>query len=227
MSRFERHGQRVYSARDAVGAVALVALLLVLFSGGSIRDAAAQIDPGIGQDVVEAVGGPTDWVADRLPLDEAQRELTAGLSPDTELGGGGFDEAAAATPGAARVPAGHPRRLRPRRDRRPAAAEGSARDAPGHRRLALDPARHRARPAPLGRRDRGDPRPASGHRDLELGPDRLGRALDRTGGRRPSPTRWSSSSAPTRATRCRAPVARRSSAAGPSTRRSTPTGCAR
>ena len=104
IGRFERRGQHVYSARDAVGAVALVALLLVLFSGGSIRHAAAQIDPGIGQDVVEAVGGPTDWVADRLPLDEAQRELTAGLSPDTELTGGGFDEAAAATPGAARVP---------------------------------------------------------------------------------------------------------------------------
>jgi hypothetical protein len=107
MSRFERHGQHTYSARDAVGAVALVALLLVLFSGGSIRDAAAQIDPGIGQDVVDAVGGPTEWIADRLPLDEAQHELTAGLSPDTELTGGGFDEVAA--PGAeagaaARVP---------------------------------------------------------------------------------------------------------------------------
>jgi hypothetical protein len=107
MSRFERHGQHSYSARDAVGAVALVALLLVLFSGGSIRDAAAQIDPGIGQDVVDAVGGPTEWIADRLPLDEAQHELTAGLSPDTELTGGGFDEATAAgteTGAAARVP---------------------------------------------------------------------------------------------------------------------------
>ena len=123
IGRFERRGQHVYSARDAVGAVALVALLLILFSGGSIRHAAAQIDPGIGQDVVEAVGGPTDWVADRLPLDEAQRELTAGLSPDTELTGGGFDEAAAATPGAARVPRSPPTpsippRSAPRRRRR-------------------------------------------------------------------------------------------------------------
>ena len=89
MSRFERRGQHVYSARDAVGAVALVALLLVLFAGGSIRDAAAQIDPGLGQDLVEAVGGPTEWLAERLPLDEAQHELTAGLSPDAELAGGG------------------------------------------------------------------------------------------------------------------------------------------
>ena len=100
MSRFERHGQRTYTARDAVGAIALVALLLVLFAGGSIRDAAAQIDRGIGRDIVSAVGGPTEWIADRLPLDEAQHELTGGLSPDDELGGGGFDEQVAATPGA-------------------------------------------------------------------------------------------------------------------------------
>jgi lysophospholipase L1-like esterase len=90
MSRFERHGQRSHSAWDAVGAVALVALLLVLFSGGSIRDATAQIDPGIGRDIVDAVGGPTEWVADRLPLQNAQHELTGGLSPDTELVAGGF-----------------------------------------------------------------------------------------------------------------------------------------
>jgi lysophospholipase L1-like esterase len=100
MSRFERHGQRSYSARDAVGAVALVALLLILFSGGSIRDAAGQIDPGIGQDLVDAVGGPSEWVSDRLPLDEAQHELTGGLSPDQELVGGGFEQGVAATPGA-------------------------------------------------------------------------------------------------------------------------------
>jgi hypothetical protein len=91
MSRFERHGQRSYSARDAVGAVALVALLLILFSGGSIGDATAQIDPGIGHDIVAAVGEPTEWVSDRLPLDEAQHALTGGLSPDQELTAGGFD----------------------------------------------------------------------------------------------------------------------------------------
>jgi lysophospholipase L1-like esterase len=105
MSRFERHGQRSYTARDAVGAIALVALLLVLFAGGSIRDATAQIDPGIGHDIVDAVGGPTQWIADRFPLDEAQHELTGGLSPDEALTAGGFDEATATTPGgAARVP---------------------------------------------------------------------------------------------------------------------------
>ena len=62
--------------------MALVALLLILFSGGSIRHAAAEIDPGIGHDIVDAVGEPTEWVADRLPLQTAQHELTGGLSPD-------------------------------------------------------------------------------------------------------------------------------------------------
>ena len=105
MSRFERHGQRAYSARDAVGAVALVALLLVLFSGGSIRDAAAQIDPGVGHDIVNAVGGPTQWVADRLPL-QTRSTSSPAASPPTRS-----SSAAASTrpprPAAAR-PAGIP-----------------------------------------------------------------------------------------------------------------------
>lgn len=105
MSRFERQGLRRYGARDAVGAVGLVALLLVLFAGGSIRDAAAQIDPGIGQDIVTAVGEPTAWIADRLPLDEAQHELTGGLSPDQQLTGGGFDQAATSARASGGIPA--------------------------------------------------------------------------------------------------------------------------
>lgn len=97
MSRFERAGLRTYTARDAVGAIAAVALLLVLFAGGSIRDAAAQIDGGIGHDIVAEVGKPTEWLADRLPLDEAQHTLTGSLSPDENLGrGGGFGVASTA-----------------------------------------------------------------------------------------------------------------------------------
>lgn len=105
MSRFERDGLRRYTARDAVGAIAAVALLLVLFAGGSIRDAAARIDPGIGQDIVAEVGKPTEWLADRLPLDEAQHTLTGGLSPDQDLEGGG-DFGAAST--STRAPGGVP-----------------------------------------------------------------------------------------------------------------------
>jgi hypothetical protein len=100
MSRFEGPSTRTYGAWDAVRAVAIVALLLILFSGGSVGDATAEMDEGIGRDLITAVGEPTGWVADRLPLDEAQSELTAGLSPEAELGEGGFETAAAASEGA-------------------------------------------------------------------------------------------------------------------------------
>lgn len=104
MSRFDREAVRKVSARQAVIAIASTALLLVLFSGGSVDDASKEIDPGIGRDVVAAVGDPTGWIADTLPLADAQAELTGGLSPDTELDEGGFDVTAAGSADAARVP---------------------------------------------------------------------------------------------------------------------------
>jgi hypothetical protein len=105
MSRFEHEGAMRFRARDAVIAIAVTAVLCVLLSGGSVRDAAAEIDPGIGRDIVEGVGEPTAWIADRFPFASAQADLTSALSPDSELGSGGFDEeAGAATGAAARVP---------------------------------------------------------------------------------------------------------------------------
>ena len=150
-----------FSARDAVIAIAITALLCVLLSGGSVRDAAAEIDPGIGQTIVEGVGEPTGWIADRFPFAAAQSDLTSGLSPDDELGEGGFDEVAAGAAAAGSTgSAGHPRGLRSRRGRRARAREAAARDAAGHRRLALHSARPGARPPAGARGRRGDPRPA-------------------------------------------------------------------
>ena len=94
MSRFDSPKVRRVSALQAVLAVALTGALLVLFSGGSVEVAADEIDPGIGRDIVAAVGDPTGWIADALPLAQAQADLTGGLSPDSELDEGGF----AATP---------------------------------------------------------------------------------------------------------------------------------
>lgn len=93
MSRFDAPSVRRVSARDAVFAIGLTALLLVLFSGGSVEQGAEELSPGVGRDIVAAVGEPTGWIAERLPFAEAQAEITAGLSPDTELAGGGFDAA--------------------------------------------------------------------------------------------------------------------------------------
>jgi lysophospholipase L1-like esterase len=102
MSRFERQGLLNLSAWDAVKAIGITAVLCVLLSGGSVKHAAAQLDPGIGHDLIDAVGGPTGWVADRFPFATATNELVGGLSPDDDLSGGGFDTAT--TSGTGRVP---------------------------------------------------------------------------------------------------------------------------
>jgi lysophospholipase L1-like esterase len=101
MSRFDRQGLRRFRARDAVLAVALVSVLLILFAGASVRRAGEQMSPGIGRDLVLAVGRPAGWVADRLPLQHAAHRATAWLSPDQSLGGGGggFTTAAASASG--------------------------------------------------------------------------------------------------------------------------------
>lgn len=96
----ERIRRRRLSARDAVLVIAVAALLLLLFTGSSIRRQGKEMDPGIIRSVVLAVGEPAGWLADRLPLDDAAHNLTGWLSPDDKAGGpGSFD---AATPVAGR-----------------------------------------------------------------------------------------------------------------------------
>src|SRR5688572_16324900 len=93
MSRFDRQGLRRFSARDAVLAVCVTMLLLVLLSGSSVRKAGEERKPGIGRDILTAVGEPTNWAADRLPLEDASSELTSALSPNEDLDdGASFDE---------------------------------------------------------------------------------------------------------------------------------------
>ena len=90
MSRFDREGVRRVSARDAVKAMLLTAAFLILFSGNSIGNAADELEPGLERDVLEVIGAPAGWIADNTPLEEAGNSITAGLSPDSELGEGGF-----------------------------------------------------------------------------------------------------------------------------------------
>jgi len=90
MSRFDREGVRRSRARDAVKAVVLSAILLIVFAGDSIRDAGEEMNPGIGRDIVVAIGTPAGWIADHTPLADAGDAVTSGLSPDSELGEGGF-----------------------------------------------------------------------------------------------------------------------------------------
>ena len=105
MSRFDRYGLRRFRARDAVRAVLLASILLVLFEGASIRKEGEQMNPGVRRDVVLAVGRPAGWLADRLPFADLSHAATAWLSPDESLGSGGGFAASATTPEAGRVPA--------------------------------------------------------------------------------------------------------------------------
>jgi lysophospholipase L1-like esterase len=98
MQRYERWGLNRFSARQAVIATGLTALLLLIFAGGAVREAADELDPGLGRDIVKAIGGPTGWVSDRLPLAEERHDALSWLSPDEELGEGGFAEGGAGPP---------------------------------------------------------------------------------------------------------------------------------
>jgi lysophospholipase L1-like esterase len=100
MSRFDQHGLRRFRARDAVAAIAVMAVLLILFEGAAIRRAGEQMNPGIGRTLVLAVGNPAGWVADRLPLADVANGATSWLSPDEELeASDAFDSAAPRTGG--------------------------------------------------------------------------------------------------------------------------------
>ena len=71
--------------------VVVATLLLVLVEGRSVRSWADQMDPGIGRDVISAVGEPAGWLADRLPLADATDDATSWIAQEDELGQGGFD----------------------------------------------------------------------------------------------------------------------------------------
>lgn len=91
MDRFDRGGTRRFRAREAVIAVAIAAVVLVVSAGGSIRKAGREMRPGIGRDAVLAVGDPAGWLADQLPFHSAAHTATAWLNSGTKLTGpGGF-----------------------------------------------------------------------------------------------------------------------------------------
>lgn len=101
LNRFDRHGLRSFSARDAIAATFLVVLLLALAGGASIRSAADEMEPGVQRSVVAEVGKPAGWISERLPVADAAERMTAWLSPDADLGGGAGGFTAVVQQGAA------------------------------------------------------------------------------------------------------------------------------
>src|SRR5262245_24961249 len=100
IGRFDRWGLNRFSARDAVLAVALTSFLLLIFAGGSLRHAADELKPGLGRDIVKAIGGPAGWISDQLPFSDTRHDLTSWLSPDDQRIGNRV-ETAGTSPGRA------------------------------------------------------------------------------------------------------------------------------
>src|ERR1700710_2836745 len=89
MDRFDQHGLSRFRARDAILAVLLVAVLLVVFAGDSARRAGEQMNPGVGRDVVMFFGKPAGAIADALPFAKVADDATAWVRPDDSLDGKG------------------------------------------------------------------------------------------------------------------------------------------
>lgn len=89
MERFDRAGARTFTAREALFAVGIAVVILVVCAGASVLKQGNEMRPGIGRDAVLAVGKPAGYVADHLPFHRGASRLTAWLSPDTNLSGSG------------------------------------------------------------------------------------------------------------------------------------------
>jgi hypothetical protein len=101
LGRFDAAGERSFTARDAVVAVLVTSALLVLFAGGSVKRAGAEMGDGVAKSLVSAVGKPTSSVADALPFASIGHHLTGWLSPEEDLGSSGSGFASLSDGGAA------------------------------------------------------------------------------------------------------------------------------
>jgi lysophospholipase L1-like esterase len=92
MDRFDASGSRRFRARDAIVAVLVAALVLLVLEGTAVHKAGEQARSGVNRDILLALGKPARGIANAVPLHKEATRLTAGLSPDTKLAGtGGFD----------------------------------------------------------------------------------------------------------------------------------------
>ena len=185
MSRFDREGVRHFSARQSVLAVALVSAILIVFSGGSVLNAGEEQTPGIGRDLITAVGKPTNEIADSLPFQQVSHKLTSSLSPNQDLDNGGQFRTGSLALQGGRIPPITPQAFDPveiggkpppKKELGTLLVTGDSLSQP------LDTA---ARPAPRAGRRRGGPRLAPGDGDLEPDAGRLGAALQGAGLRAP------------------------------------------
>jgi hypothetical protein len=86
---------RHLSARDAVVAVSVCVLLLVVFEGASIRRSGEEMSAGWERTLVLSVGRPAGALSDLTGLGRVKNRLVSWAHPDDGLSGpGGFEQAA-------------------------------------------------------------------------------------------------------------------------------------
>lgn len=69
-------------ARDAVLVIWVAILFAIVFLGDGVEGAGEELDPGLGRDVVLAVGEPVGWIAGALPFADMTDDALAWLSSD-------------------------------------------------------------------------------------------------------------------------------------------------
>jgi lysophospholipase L1-like esterase len=89
------------TARGALIAVLVAVLVLVAFEGAAVRRAGDRAEAGWQRDVLRAVGGPTGWIADRLPFSGVGDRFNAVIGGDGPGDGGRRAAAAPAAGGGA------------------------------------------------------------------------------------------------------------------------------
>lgn len=89
MDRFDRAGLRRFSARDALKAVGIGVVILILATGASLRKGANEMRSGIGRDAVLAVAKPSSWLANRLPVQHGAHLMTGWIHPNPVISGPG------------------------------------------------------------------------------------------------------------------------------------------
>lgn len=97
---------RRFRARDAIVAVLVATLIVLVATGPSIRRTGNRMDPGFERDMVLAVGKPADAVAGALPLHDWAHTLTSWLAPDDQVGGEGAFGTTAVAGGGGVAPVG-------------------------------------------------------------------------------------------------------------------------
>lgn len=93
MERFEQAGNKRFTAREALVAVGVAVVILVVCAGASIKKQGDEMRNGIGRDAVLAVGKPAAAIANNLPFQKGANRLTSSLRNNTNpnLGSsGGF-----------------------------------------------------------------------------------------------------------------------------------------